>query len=45
MKTNIAKLELAVLGDEKSALLAEIEQLNQDLADRLNGITLRLDLK
>ncbi|HAJ27328.1 MAG TPA: hypothetical protein DCG53_08835, partial [Syntrophus sp. (in: bacteria)] len=45
MKTNIGKLELAVLGEEKSALLAEIEQLNQDLADRLNGIIIRLDLK
>lgn len=43
MKAKIAKLELAVLGEEKSALLAEIEQLNQDLADRLNGIILRLD--
>jgi ParB family chromosome partitioning protein len=43
MQAKIAKLELAVLGEEKTAMIAEIDQLNQDLRDRLKEIVLRLD--
>ncbi len=40
MQVKIAKRELTVLGDEKSALIAEIDQWNQDLADRIKEIIL-----
>jgi len=44
MKTNIAKLELAIMEEqEKTAFISQINQLNQELTDRLNGIILRLD--
>jgi hypothetical protein len=44
MKTNVAKLELAIMEEEeKAAFISEINQLNQELTDCLNGIILRLD--
>jgi DNA repair exonuclease SbcCD nuclease subunit len=43
MKTRISSLELAALdGEEKTRLTGEIDQLSQELTDRLNEIISRL---